>query len=85
MEGGRGGARWEEGVTFKMEIEKHYRRPLERLIGEGVRIMNPGADILMNGKLDHYRPAVGKISISNVVNSGRTVHSGRGGRRRNNG
>ena len=73
---------WEEGVHFKMEIERHYKKPMERLIGEGVRIINPGADIVMNGKLDHYKPAVGRVNITNVVNSGRTVDSGLGARRR---
>ena len=43
---------------------------MERQIWEGVEIHNaygPHATILMNSKLDHYQPAVGRIVISNEV------------------
>ena len=57
-------------VRYKMNIVKAFKRPLERQIWEGVEIHGthgPHKRILMNSKLDHYQPAVGRIIISNEV------------------
>ena len=61
----------EEEVRFKYEMVRCYNKPLGRLISEGCHILSPEADICMNGKLDHCKPAVGRVVISNTVYSGR--------------
>ena len=62
----------EEGdVRYRFEIVRCYTKCMGRLVGEGCHIQGPEADICMNGKLDHYRPGVGKVQITNMVHSGR--------------
>ena len=61
----------EAAVKFKFEIVRCYSKCMGRLVGEGCHIQSPEADICMNGKLDHYRPGVGKVIITNMVQSGR--------------
>ena len=62
----------EEGVVkSKFEIVRCYSKPMGRLISEGCHILSPEADICMNGKLDHCKPAVGRVVITNTVYSGR--------------
>ena len=62
----------EEGeVKYKMEVVKCYARAMDRQIGEGCFIQSPEADLLMNGKLDHMQPVVGRMIISTAVFSGR--------------
>ena len=48
----------EHNLKFKMDIIDTFKRPLQRQIREGVEIYGAGADILLNSKLDHYKPAV---------------------------
>ena len=54
-----------------MEVVKCYARAMDRQIGEGCFILSPEADLLMNGKLDHMKPAVGRMVVSTAVHSGR--------------
>ena len=61
----------EETVRFRMDVVKCYNRPMDRQISEGCHILSPDADIMLNGKLDHMRPAVGRVVISTAVQSGR--------------
>ena len=56
-----------EDVKFKVNVVKSFKRPLERQIYEGVAIHNAKVDLLMNSKLDHYQPAVGRVVITNDV------------------
>ena len=53
----------EEEVDFKFEIARSFRKPLERQVWEGVEIHSSKCDILMNSKLDHYQPAVGRMVV----------------------
>ena len=57
----------EAAVKIKFEIVRCYSKCMGRLVGEGCHIQSPEADICMNGKLDHYRPGVGKVLITNMV------------------
>ena len=61
----------EDSVKCKFEIVRCYNKCMGRLIGEGCHIQGPEADVCMNGKLDHFRPGVGKVIITNLVHSGR--------------
>ena len=58
-----------EEPSFKLSVTGSFPKPLERQIWEGVLIRRSEqeADIVMNSKLDHYAPAVGKVVISNAV------------------
>ena len=60
-----------ETPQFKISVLKSYPKSLERQICEGVHIrkQEKEADILMNSKLDHFAPAVGRVIISNSVNN----------------
>ena len=67
----------EEGdVKFKFEVVRYYTRAMARQLGEGCYILGPEADILMNGKLDHCQPAVGRVTISTMVTTGRRRNPG---------
>ena len=57
----------QEDVKFKVNVLKTFKRPMERQIYEGVAIHNAKVDLLMNSKLDHYQPAVGRVVISHDV------------------
>ena len=62
----------EEGdVQFKLELIRNFSKPMGRLVCEGCNIMSTEADICMNGKLDHFRPGVGKVVVSNLIHTGR--------------
>ena len=61
----------EEAVRFRMDVVKSFNRPMDRQISEGCHILSPDADIMLNGKLDHMAPAVGRVVISTAVQSGR--------------
>ena len=50
-----------------MKVLKSYQRPLERQIAEGVIIHNLDADITMNSKLDHYQPAIRRVTFTNEL------------------
>ena len=56
-----------EEPSFKLSIACSHPRPLERQIWEGVLIRRGEKElnILMNSKLDHHAPAVGKVVIRN--------------------
>ena len=53
----------ESEVKFQFEVVKKFEKPLQRQVWEGVEIHSSGADILMNSKLDHYMPAVGRMVV----------------------
>ena len=57
----------EQEVRFKLSLVKKFKRPLERQVWEGVEIHKADVDIVMNSKLDHYQPAVGRMTITNQV------------------
>ena len=54
-------------IEFRVSVVKSFKRPLERQIYEGVAIHDAKVDILMNSKLDHYQPAVGRVVIAHEV------------------
>ena len=61
----------EEGVIkFRMDVVRCYPRAMDRQIGEGCYIQSPEADLIMNGKLDHMQPVVGRMVVSTAVYSG---------------
>ena len=61
----------EEGdVKFKMDVVRCYPRAMDRQIGEGCFIQSPEAELLMNGKLDHMQPVIGRMVVSTAVYSG---------------
>ena len=61
----------EAEVKFKMDVVKCYFKAMDRQIGEGCYIQSPEAELLMNGKLDHMQPVVGRMVVSTAVYSGR--------------
>ena len=61
----------EAEVRYKMEVVRCYARAMDRQVSEGCYIQSPEADILMNGKLDHFQPVVGRMVVSTAVHSGR--------------
>ena len=61
----------EADVRFRMDVVRCYVRAMDRQIGEGCFILSPEADLLMNGKLDHMKPVVGRMVVSTAVHCGR--------------
>ena len=59
-----------ENPEYKVSLVGSYPRPLQRQVMEGVLIRKYEIDnnVLMNSKMDHYAPAVGRMTISNAVN-----------------
>ena len=60
-----------EMPKYKVSVVGKFPKPLQRQVWEGVmihRCEKKGDCILMNSKLDHYAPAVGRVVISNTVN-----------------
>ena len=53
----------EQDVKYKVEVVKKFKKPLERQVWEGVEINSSEAEIVMNSKLDHYQPAVGRMEV----------------------
>ena len=53
----------EEDVQYKVEVVRRFKKPLERQVWEGVEIHSSDAEVVMNSKLDHYQPAVGRIEV----------------------
>ena len=51
----------EDNVQFQFEVIKSFKKPLERQVWEGVEIHSSREDIIMNSRLDHYQPAVGRM------------------------
>ena len=60
-----------EVPEYKMSLVGQFPKTLERQVWEGVLIRRGESTskktILMNSKLDHYAPAVGKVTISNAL------------------
>ena len=54
-----------------MNILKGFKKAFERQKWEGVEIHGAKIDILMNSKMDHYQPAVGRVYITNQIRGGR--------------
>ena len=54
----------EENVQYRVDVVKAFKRPLERQVWEGVEIHSSSAGVLMNSKLDHYQPAVGRMTMT---------------------
>ena len=60
--------KWDNNRTeFKIDIVKGFKTAFERQIWEGVEIHSAKVDILMNSKLDHFQPAVGRVALTNSV------------------
>ena len=72
-----------EDVKFKLTLVDTYAKAMEREVCEGVVIRRGEAevDIVMNSKLDHYAPAVGRMVISSGVREGQRRLGGGGGSR----
>ena len=51
-------------VRYKVDVVKAFKRPLERQVWEGVEIHSSDAGVIMNSKLDHYQPAVGRMRMT---------------------
>ena len=68
-------------VNFRLAVVDSFVKAMEREVCEGVVIRRGEAevDIVMNSKLDHYAPAVGKMIISSGVSEGRRGAAGGGG------
>ena len=45
--------------------------PMNRLVSEVCHIQCTEADMCMNGKLDNFKPEVGKMVVTNMVHTGR--------------
>ena len=56
----------DKGVKFKVDVMRRFKRPLERQLFEGIEIFRTNAEIVMNSKLDHYQPAVGRMVVTNT-------------------
>ena len=75
-DGGEGGF-WGEGDFFRTCSHVHILLQLsmdERATEPNDKVLHQvhgSANICMNGKLDHYRPGVGKFQITNMVHAGR--------------
>ena len=54
----------EDSVRYEVDVIKSFKKPMERQICEGVKIQNNEADIKMNSKQDHYKPAVGRMIMT---------------------
>ena len=69
-----------EDVRFKLTLVDTYAKAMEREVCEGVVIRRGEAevDLVMNSKLDHYAPAVGRMVMSSGVREGRRGAGGRG-------
>jgi hypothetical protein len=52
---------------FTVNVVQSYKNPLERQVAEGVKILNMKPDIQMNSRLDHFQPAIGRITINNQL------------------
>ena len=50
---------------------RQHLEAMGRQIGEGSFILSPEAELLMNGKMDHMQPVVGRMVVSTTVCSGR--------------
>ena len=61
----------EDSVRYRIKVVRCYARAMGRQIGEGCFILSPEADLLMNGKMDHMQPVVGRMVVSTTVYSGR--------------
>ena len=59
----------DEQAKFRLSIIKAFDKPLQRQILEGIEIRRgeQECDLLMNSKLDHFAPAVARISLTTAV------------------
>ena len=48
-------------MEVKVDVVKNFTRPMQRQVWEGVAIREESCDILLNSKLDHYAPVVGRM------------------------
>jgi len=56
-----------EKVKFGFKIVKNFAKPLERQVREGVEILGMRADVVMNSKLDHYKPAIRRVGFTDIL------------------
>ena len=58
-----------KNVKFKTSVIGSFQRPMQRQIAEGVNIYRskPKCDILMNSKMDYYKPAIARVNITNNI------------------
>ena len=70
-----------EDVKYQVRCLYTCQKAMERQISEGVEIRNGEmeVDILMNSKMDHYAPAVGRMVMQRDVVDSRRGGRGRGG------
>jgi len=54
-------------TKFKMNIIKTFQKPLQRQIREGVEIYGAKQGTLLNNKMDHYQPALGRVVFTNQL------------------
>ena len=57
----------EDSVRYRMKVVGCYARAMGHQIGEGCFILSPKADLLMNVKMDHMQPVVGRMVVSTTV------------------
>ena len=54
-------------MEFKMEVLGHFNKPVERQVCEGVYIHTDPSDVVMNSKLDHFLPAVSRVTFASAA------------------
>ena len=57
----------EDKVEFKLELIGHYEKPVERQVCEGIYIHTDPSDVVMNSKVDHFLPAVSRVTFTCAV------------------
>ena len=50
-----------DSMEVKVDVVTNFTRPMQRQVWEGVAIREESCDILLNSKLDHYAPVVGRM------------------------
>ena len=55
-----------KNVKYRLDIVRSYRKPLERQVREGVEIFRMKPDIIMNSKLDYYKPGVRRMAFQQL-------------------
>ena len=54
-------------TKFKISVVETFKKPLERQVREGIEILRVEADVVMNSKLDHYQPAVKRVTFTDIL------------------
>ena len=56
-----------QNASFKFSKIATFRKPLERQVREGKEILRMEADVMMNSKQDHYRPAIRRMAPTDLL------------------